>query len=235
MHVLKPLSSILLSIILCTFAAPSFAHDDDVPAHRHPRLKRRIVKLEAALAELRADTRAAITLLRSEVDYQGREDAGGASGWPGGPGGMCEDPCATDSDGDGTGDCEDICPCDASTTDGDGDGTTDCLDPCPDDATDACIDPCRNDFDADGVLDCEDPCPWDPAGGGDRDGDGIVDCQDGCPDDPNDECYDWCRLDQDGDGVADCKDPCPWAGEPDNGGGVIADCAMPAAMRARAR
>jgi hypothetical protein len=237
MHAQRPLllAAFSMLLLLPLSTSDAGAHDDTVAPHSHPRLKHRIVELENALATLRADTSAALTQLRSALDYQGREDANGApSAGGGGATGLCGDPCATDSDGDGLGDCEDPCPCEASTADSDGDGSTDCLDPCPDDNTDACIDPCRNDSDLDDVNDCEDPCPWDATPVQDSDGDGIVDCQDGCPDDPADGCYDWCELDQDGDGVADCKDPCPWAGEPAPGI-PVADCAMPPWTAGRAR
>jgi hypothetical protein len=172
-------------------------------------------KLRAEIAQLRAT----VAQLQSDLDFQRRRDAaGGAPGnvVPGGgggfwPGGVCGDPCAADSDGDGTGDCEDPCPCDPANTDSDGDGAPDCFDPCPDDATDACIDPCRMDSDGDGVTDCDDPCPWDPAAAADGDEDGVADCQDSCPDDPTNECFNPCPLlDQDGDGTRDCNDPCPW-------------------------
>jgi outer membrane murein-binding lipoprotein Lpp len=172
-------------------------------------------KLRAEIAQLRAT----VAQLQSDLDFQRRRDAAeGPSGTvvPGGgggfwPGGICGDPCATDSDEDGTGDCEDPCPCDPRNTDGDADGSPDCIDPCPDDATDACIDPCRMDSDGDGVTDCEDPCPWDPTEAVDGDEDGVADCQDPCPGDPTNDCFSPCPLlDQDGDGTRDCNDPCPW-------------------------
>ncbi len=82
----------------------------------------------------------------------------------------------TDTDGDGTPDCNDGCPMDAdktaagicgcgvSDTDSDGDGTPDCDDGCPGDPdkTDAGICGCGvpdTDTDGDGVPDCIDACP----------------------------------------------------------------------------
>ncbi len=176
-----------------------------------------------------AEMKARIAQLESAVSFQQRLDGSTGGGrpapWPvpGGTG-ICGDPCASDGDGDGVGDCEDPCPCDPSNTDGDGDGTANCIDPCPDDATDACIDPCRSDADGDGVVDCQDPCPWDPAPAKDEDQDGLVDCQDPCPNDPANDCFFPCPLDADGDGKGDCVDPCPW--------GVQADgvCILPAPM-----
>ena len=169
----------------------------------HPRLK-------AQIRELRIE----VARLTSQVDFINRsEDSGSPVPGDGGGWNMCGDPCSTDSDEDGLGDCEDHCPCDPNTADTDGDSVPDCADPCPDDATDACNDPCRHDSDGDGSGDCEDPCPWDPAPPTDGDEDGIFDCLDICPADPGNQCWDWCMLDQDGDSVNDCKDPCPWAAE----------------------
>jgi len=166
--------------------------------------KTRRPRLRAEVAQLRAK----VVQLEGELNFQQRRDA--VSVVPG-PGGICTDPCTFDSDGDGIGDCEDLCPCDPNNGDGDGDGIPDCIDPCPEDATDACIDPCRMDSDGDGVTDCEDPCPWDPAPAQDGDKDGVADCQDPCPEDAANRCFDPCPLlDQDGDGTRDCIDPCPW-------------------------
>jgi hypothetical protein len=173
--------------------------------------KRRSVRKE--VAELRQEVarlRAALGVLESRIEFQARAPA--LLGPPA-VGGICGDPCAQDSDGDGSGDCEDLCPCDATNTDGDGDGSPDCLDPCPGDATDACIDPCRTDSDGDGTSDCEDACPWDPAPASDGDHDGVPDCQDPCPEDRANACFGPCPLDQDGDGLRDCTDPCPFGEE----------------------
>lgn len=119
----------------------------------------------------------------------------------------------TDSDNDGTPDCNDGCPndptkvepgicgCGIPDTDSDNDGTPDCNDGCPNDP--GKIDPgicgCDvpdTDSDNDGTPDCNDGCPNDPGkiepgvcGCGipdtDSDNDGTPDCNDGCPDDPD--------------------------------------------------
>lgn len=194
-------------------------------AHAHPALKRRIVRLEK---ELTLQT----NLLKSQVDYQARRTM-----MMGGTGMMCGDPCSYDSDNDGIGDCEDVCPCDDNALDTDHDGNADCSDPCPNDATDACANPCNYDGDHDGMMDCDDPCPYDPAAPVDSDGDGIHDCQDACPHNPDHDCYADCEWDQDGDGVPDCSDPCPWVaesqrasmmhnGDDDHHDGMM-DCPMP--------
>ena len=127
--------------------------------------------------------------------------------------GLCEDPCALDSDGDGEGDCVDVCPCDPSNRDDDADGIPDCVDPCPGDVTNGCIDPCQMDSDNDETVDCQDVCPWDSHSPSDHDGDGISDCNDPCPDDDHNDCSGPCLLDSDGDGFDDCMDPCPFGGE----------------------
>ena len=123
----------------------------------------------------------------------------------------CDD--TTDTDGDGTTNCDDGCPndsqktepgicgCGTPDTDTDGEGTADCIDPCPNDPDK--IDPgscgCGTpdtDTDGDGTPDCIDGCPSDPekidpgiCGCGvsdvDTDKDGTADCNDSCPDDPN--------------------------------------------------
>jgi hypothetical protein len=166
-------------------------------------------KLKQLRAEV-AGLKAKIAQLESQADFQMRRMAAGG-GTPLFPvGGLCADPCAEDSDGDGVNDCEDLCPCDGTNEDGDSDGVPNCADPCPDDATDACIDPCRQDSDGDGVNDCEDPCPWDPSEVKDGDEDGIPDCADPCPEDKDNDCIGPCPLDADGDGTKDCVDPCPW-------------------------
>jgi len=119
----------------------------------------------------------------------------------------------TDTDNDGTPDCNDQCPtdpnktapgacgCGVSDTDSDNDGTPDCNDACPSDPAKTNPGACGCgvadiDFDNDGTPDCNDACPNDPGktapgacGCGiadtDSDGDGTADCVDGCPDDPN--------------------------------------------------
>ena len=78
--------------------------------------------------------------------------------------------CQTDSDGDGTRDCNDKCPDDAFT-DSDGDGILDCNDNCSNDA----------DKTEPGICGCGIPDT-------DSDGDGTPDCTDVCPDDPLNDC-----------------------------------------------
>jgi hypothetical protein len=92
------------------------------------------------------------------------------------------------------------CNCGTPDTDTDNDGTADCNDGCPNDpkkiAPGVCL--CGKpdiDSDGDGVLDCNDGCPNDPnktAPGVclcgkpdvDSDGDTVLDCNDSCPLDP---------------------------------------------------
>lgn len=92
---------------------------------------------------------------------------------------MGVDPCALDTDGDGTPDCMDGCPldpnkiapgicgCGTPDTDTDGDGTPDCIDNCPLDPNKinpglcGCGTP-DTDTDGDGTPDCNDLCPLDP-------------------------------------------------------------------------
>jgi hypothetical protein len=189
---------ILSTLFLAFLLLPSLAA---AHPHSHPRIKDRIARLESRLA-------LQTNLLQSQIDYQARRTANMVPG-----GGMCGDPCAIDSDNDGIGDCEDVCPCDDNAFDTDHDGNSDCADPCPNDATDACANPCSEDSDRDGMNDCEDPCPYDPANPVDSDGDGLHDCQDACPHNANHDCYAECEWDQDGDGLPDCSDPCPWVAE----------------------
>lgn len=159
------------------------------------KLRQQMVELNARLAQL-----------ESRMQLQARRLDMMAPG----SGGLCTDPCALDSDGDGEGDCVDVCPCDPSNADHDGDQILDCVDPCPDDAANGCIDPCHMDSDGDGISDCQDMCPWDSASPSDRDGDGVPDCSDPCPDDVHNDCSGPCMMDSDGDGFDDCLDPCPF-------------------------
>jgi hypothetical protein len=161
-------------------------------------LRTEVNRLEAKIAQLQSEMQ---FLMRREMSERPAMSP---------VAGVCTDPCAFDSDGDGTNDCEDACPCEPGSEDGDGDGAADCFDPCPADATDACIDPCRMDSDGDGTHDCEDSCPWDPSAATDTDDDGIPNCQDPCPEDTGNDCVGPCPLDADGDGTQDCMDPCPW-------------------------
>ena len=113
------------------------------------------------------------------------------------------DPCATDSDSDGTVDCNDGCPndpakiaagncgCGVPETDSDGDNTPDCNDDCPNDPAKIVPGICGC-----GVADIDD------------DGDGTMNCTDDCPADPNKIAPGQCGcgftdLDSDADGIDD--------------------------------
>jgi hypothetical protein len=115
----------------------------------------------------------------------------------------------TDSDGDGTADCNDSCPadpgktdpgicgCSVADTDSDGDGTPDCIDACPSDLTKT----------EPGICGCG-------VSDEDLDGDGIPDCFDTCPDDPDKTEPGICGcgvadVDSDSDELLDCNDSCP--------------------------
>ncbi len=115
----------------------------------------------------------------------------------------------TDTDGDGTADCDDGCPadpfkiapgvcgCGVSDVDTDADGTADCNDGCP-------IDPLKI---APGVCGCG-------TADVDTDSDGTADCNDGCPNDPLKTAPGICGCgfadtDTDGDTTPDCNDGCP--------------------------
>ena len=94
-----------------------------------------------------------------------------------------------------------VCGCGVADTDTDGDGTPDCNDDCPTDPNKTTPGVCGcgvadTDTDGDGTLDCNDQCPGDPnkvapgvCGCGvadtDTDGDGTLDCNDDCPTDAN--------------------------------------------------
>eukprot|EP00808_Paulinella_micropora_P029302 g18286.t1 len=141
--------------------------------------------------------------------------------------GVCGCPVAdVDTDSDGTPDCIDGCPINATktaaglcgcdkvdpTTDLNGDGVCGCL------VSDV-------DSDKDGTPDCDDGCPNDPykiaegicgceQSDVDTDGDGVADCHDGCPSNPDKTAQGICGCykpddDADGDGFYDCVDVCP--------------------------
>jgi hypothetical protein len=62
-----------------------------------------------------------------------------------------------------------VCGCGVADTDSDGDGTADCNDLCPQDSNKTAPGTCgcgvaETDSDGDGVLDCKDECPGTPAG-----------------------------------------------------------------------
>ncbi|CAG9461882.1 unnamed protein product [Pedinophyceae sp. YPF-701] len=123
-----------------------------------------------------------------------------------------------------------VCGCGVADTDSDGDGTEDCNDQCPADAGKVAPGVCGcgvadTDSDGDGTEDCNDQCPNDPnkiapgvCGCGvadtDSDGDGTCNCNDQCPNDPNKIAPGVCGCgvadtDSDGDGTEDCNDQCP--------------------------
>ena len=213
---MKLRKALTIGLALAALTVQVTAHAEDEP--KRPRLRRQVVLLRAELAELATQM--------SYVTRQLGDGPGGAPSVPNAPGGICGDPCTTDSDEDGIGDCEDYCPCDPNIADEDADSIPDCADPCLDDPIQACIDPCNVDSDGDGTNDCDDVCPWDPAAATDSDADGIPDCQDFCPDDPANICFEPCNVDRDGDGVDDCDDVCPWVGIPTTPG-AIPECLPP--------
>ena len=143
----------------------------------------------------------------------------------------------TDTDADGTPDCNDNCPTDPNKTepgicgcgiaDIDGCGVAP-VDNCPDDPnkTEPGICGCGvadTDTDADGTADCNDNCPTDPnktqpglcgCNAVDIAGCGVPQPVDNCPDDPNKTEPGICGCgvtdtDTDADGTADCNDNCP--------------------------
>ncbi len=145
-----------------------------------------------------------------------------------------QEPFTTDSDNDGTLDCNDLCPldpnkiipgicgCGSLDTDSDNDGTADCNDACPSDPNKTQPGQCGcgnadTDSDSDGTADCNDACPDDPdkvepglcgcgiADAGDADNDGTIDCLDGCPDDPNKTEPGACGCGEPEGSCADCN------------------------------
>jgi hypothetical protein len=122
------------------------------------------------------------------------------------------------------------CGCGVADTDTDMDGTADCNDNCPNDPNKVNPGDCgcgeaETDTDMDGTADCSDNCPNDPnktepgqCGCGevetDTDMDGTADCNDNCPNDPNKTNPGDCgcgtaETDTDMDGTPDCNDNCP--------------------------
>lgn len=140
---------------------------------------------------------------------------------------MCTvDQCPENPDKNEPGDCG----CDTPDTDSDTDGTPDCNDNCPQDPdkTEPGICDCGTsdvDGDSDGTPDCNDRCPGDPdkieegvcgcgAADVDSDKDGTLDCEDLCPEDPDKTQPETCgcgftETDGDEDGTPDCEDNCP--------------------------
>ncbi len=121
----------------------------------------------------------------------------------------------TDSDGDGTPNCNDSCPndpdkvapgvcgCGVADTDTDGDGTADCNDACPEDPNKVAPGQCGcgvadTDNDGDGIANCNDNCiNTSNPNQADADNDGMGNACDACPNDA------------DGDGVCGNIDNCP--------------------------
>jgi len=122
-----------------------------------------------------------------------------------------------------------ICGCGVADTDTDQDGTPDCNDECPDDPNktepgSAGCGVAEPDTGKEGEPEVEDQCPDDPnktepgeCGCGtpddDTDGDGTPDCNDICPKDANKLLPGVCGCgtpddDTDGDGTPDCNDNC---------------------------
>ena len=110
----------------------------------------------------------------------------------------------TDTDQDGTADCNDICQGYDDNIDADGDSVPDGCDNCPNDF--------ENDADSDGICGDTDTCPYDPLN--DIDSDGVCGDVDGCPNNRDKKSPGVCGclfpdLDGDGDGIFDCRDNCP--------------------------
>ena len=127
---------------------------------------------------------------------------------------------ASDRDGDGVYDKDDLCP-DVpglkefqGCPDTDGDGIQDSEDDCPLEAGTAEMRGCP-DTDGDGVRDIDDACPDEAGlkslqGCPDADGDGIADKDDKCPTVAGPKENGGCPWpDRDGDGVLDKDDKCP--------------------------
>ncbi len=119
-----------------------------------------------------------------------------------------------DTDGDGVGDGEDLCPGFDDSLDADGDGIPDGCDLCNGDNS-------FGDTDGDGVCDDIDPCPLDNPD--DSDGDGVCDSADICP--AGDD-----TIDTDADGVPDACDVCPGFDDTvdSDGDGIPDGCEPPA-------
>ena len=134
---------------------------------------------------------------------------------------------AKDSDGDGVGDEQDMCPVEAGTLangcpvrDSDADGVMDPQDRCvsePGLVPTGCP---ERDADQDGVLDTSDQCLSEkggaPSGCPDGDVDGFLDRDDKCPAVPG-VAPDGCVADADGDGILAANDRCPDQAETKNG------------------
>ena len=123
-----------------------------------------------------------------------------------------------------------VCGCGVADTDTDDDGTPNCNDNCPTDPNKTEVGACGcgvvdTDTDDDGTPNCNDNCPTDPnktevgaCGCGvadtDTDDDGTPNCNDNCPTDPNKTEVGACGCgvvdtDTDDDGTPNCNDNCP--------------------------
>jgi N-acetylneuraminic acid mutarotase len=118
---------------------------------------------------------------------------------PVGEGGRYTMSVPQDTDGDGTIDCEDVCPLDAAN-DADHDGVCGNVDNCP-----AMENPTQVDADADGSGDACDNCPTVASPNQtDTDGDGSGNACDNCVSVANPM-----QLESDADGIGDLCDNCP--------------------------
>ncbi len=164
---------------------------------------------------------------------------GDGFGDPGFPANVCgEDGCPADASKSSPG----VCGCGVADTDSDSDGTPDCNDACPNDPDKIEPGACgcgvsETDTDGDGTPDCIDLCPTDPTkiepgacgcnnGATDSDADGLCDAIDNCPNTPNADQANWdgdslgdvCD-DSDGDGLYDATEfdiGCPNVLDPDS-------------------
>jgi hypothetical protein len=151
------------------------------------------------------ETVCALGVCSNDIDRCPQDDTKTGAGICG-----CGVPDTADQDGDGTPDCDDMCP---SQPDRASNGSCTC-------------DAAKADSDGDGSANCRDLCPHDPGklapricGCGlselDSDGDGMPDCADECPDDATKVLSGKCGCgvaenarDADGDGKLDCIDLC---------------------------
>ena len=156
---------------------------------------------------------------------------------------VTKDDCPSDPDKTAPG----ICGCGIADTDSDDDGTANCNDTCKDDPNKIVPGICGcgiadTDADQDGTPNCNDTCQNDPnktapgvCGCGtadtDTDQDGTPDCHDNCPGDSNKTAPGLCGCgiadtDTDQDGTPDCQDTCDNSIDTDQDGtdDCIDDC-----------